>query len=268
MQRNKIIACSVGIVVWLVIICVAFVKKNQLFGENYDGLVGEFSASGTITKSELPGTPIGLGDATFGVYFKRESIGEKDITFEINVVANGETGETLTASVKDGTLALFTTGDVTDSRYLDVLPLGGMKLYNCDETFVDSQTWSKEYKITKVGDVLEVFLGGGGTVFLELDPLTGIPSAVKWGGVSGSFSTFHKDNSLKNKLGLKPPSCPGLQKVEDKWEDVSGLPDVEQSDAQTIIDGLTGRRMSELLYMSQDIYLLILVDSREISITI
>ena len=58
----------------------------------------------------MPGTPTDLGDATFGVYFKRDKDTEV-ITFELTVSAKDNSNDDLLlASVKDGKFSMWTSG--------------------------------------------------------------------------------------------------------------------------------------------------------------
>jgi len=151
-------------------------------------------------------------------------------------------------------MTLWTSGDVTaqttKQEFLDLVTAGNYvegddKLFDCSDTHVNLDSWKENYSVSKEGDIVTLNLGSGGTVFFKVGS-NGIPETISWGGVVGTVSSFKEDATFKNTLGKTVPNS--LKSAcnlvtEDVGSDVSNIPDVSQSDAQTIIDGL--RRLEE-----------------------
>jgi hypothetical protein len=244
MQARQLAAAFVGMSVFVLVLVLSFIQFGT--NSNEEEFHSEFSASGKITGSTLLETPANFGDGTFAVYFKRTS--EDGIVLELSANALGDDGSTYSLSVKDGKMSLWTTGSVVSDSVYDALDaINGFKMYDCDDTVVNEQSWSEEYAITKEGNQVTIDLGeNGGKVYFTLSN-AGMPTSVQWGGLTGSIETFATDNSFKGTLGKDVPVEFPCQKVlEDLGEDASGIPDVSADEAEALIGDLNRRLASEM----------------------
>jgi hypothetical protein len=233
------VAGALGLVGVIVTMTLTFQKSTRRDDET--NFVGQFSASGKITGSDLVGTPVDFGEGTFAVYFARDE-STKEITFELTASAKGDDGETYFASAKDGKASLWKTGEVTDPEFSSLDAVDNFHLFDCDDTKIHLQSWSEQYTVSKNGDVVTLGLGDPGNVFFTLGS-DGVPAQIHWGGVTGTVESFVQDASLKGTLGMDVPEAyPCLYDIPDVLEDASGLPEVDEADAQAIIDAL-GRRL-------------------------
>ncbi|GMH57396.1 hypothetical protein TL16_g02369 [Triparma laevis f. inornata] len=190
-----------------------------------------------------------MGDATFGVYFKRDK-DSKAITFELTVSAkDNSNNDLLLASVKDGKFSLWTSGDVTayttDSGFSDLADVGSgaNKLFDCDDNVINLDSWKEQYSVSRSGNVVTLNLGAGGTVYFNLNS-GNIPESVVWGDVTGLISDFKQDASLLGSLGKSVPTgyhC--LEEIADVAIDASGLVDVDQAAAESIAGTLSRRAL-------------------------
>ncbi|GMH47959.1 hypothetical protein TrVE_jg9874 [Triparma verrucosa] len=257
MNQRKVISAIIATVVIVAIIVATTLTSSNKTSEDVS-MIQEFSANGQITGSSLPGTPTDLGDATFGVYFKRDKDTEV-ITFELTVSAKDNSNDDLLlASVKDGKFSMWTSGDIT--QYTDDAGFSGLadvgsganKLFDCDDNVVDLDSWKEQYSVSRSGNVVTLNLGAGGTVYFNLNS-GNIPETVVWGDVTGSISDFKQDASLFGSLGKAVPSsyhC--LQSIADIAVDASGLAEVDQAAAESLASTLTRRALrNEALPESQ-----------------
>ncbi len=200
------------------------------------------SANGRITGSELPDTPADLGDGTFAVYFARDKE-TNAITFEMTVSAKDSDDDTVYyGSAKDGLFSMWTTGDVVDATYDGLEAVDGFKLFDCDETVINLESWAEDYTMSRDGDVVTLDLGAGGRVVFTLGS-SGVPESIVWGDVTGTVDSFTEDASLKGTLGkVVPDGYPCQRQIDDIADDPSSLLPIDQSEAESLIEGIVSRR--------------------------
>jgi len=141
-MNTKLLGAFLGGCLFVGVVVAVVVSFGGLAATPAD-FTGEFSAAGSITGSDLVGTPADLGDGTFAVYFARDE-DTKDVTFELTASAKGDDGSTYFASAKDGKVSLWTTGDVEGAELSELEPVDGFKMFECDDTAIHLQSWSEQ----------------------------------------------------------------------------------------------------------------------------